>query len=195
MKLPRLDDPERYIDLFVVQFADGQVAVGYTAEEAATIAEQEACAEAKIFRIHDARPDGTVELVGVGRDRFSLEAGMFFGREAESPARADYEELGSLARGDPPPARCRLVLARWPDGRTPWVSGLIYPAEADHAMSRYLIEHRFAGGINVIGGVGAVTEFYASAEVVESEGLPSAGRFAPRDWEQLRRAMGETIQR
>ena len=195
-KLPRLDDPSRYVDLFVVDFADGQVGVGYTADEVAALAEREDYrARMKVYRIHDAQADGRVELVGVPIERFSLEAGMFFGTEQLSSARADHEELCSLLRRSPPPTRCRLVLGECRGWRTPFQVGLVYPAECDPAMARYLNEHRYHGGVNVVGGTGIVIEFNEQAIVLESEGFAPQADRAGRDWETLRTAVGQTLQR
>ena len=74
MRLPRLDNPQRYAGLFVVDFGE-TCSVGYTAEEVALLMESEAHADAKVYRIHNAYPDGTMELKGVPRNRFALEAG------------------------------------------------------------------------------------------------------------------------
>jgi hypothetical protein len=194
-KIPPLEDPQKYVDLFVVDLGDRGLGVGYTADEVAALIEQEAYADAKVFRIHDASPEGQVKLVGVPRERFGLEAGIFFGQEVESAARADYEGLLSLLRKHPPPTRLRLVLGHCRDWRAPYQTGMVYPAECDNAVSRYLLEHEYRGGINATGGVGIVTEFNAVVRVIDSEGFQAAADRRGRDWDQLRAAVGETIQR
>ncbi|MCG3180959.1 MAG: hypothetical protein BIFFINMI_03325 [Phycisphaerae bacterium] len=196
LKLPPLSDPQRYVDLFVVDFRDAGVGVGYTADEVAMFVEQEAWRDRlKVYRIHDARPDGRIELAGVPASRLALEAGMFFGRESESPARSDFEELRSLLSKDPPPARCRIALGCCNGWRAPWQVGLIYPAECDHAMSRYLLDHAYHGGINVVAGTGIVAEFNEAARVTDSQGFAAAADRRARTWEQVQASVGEPIQR
>lgn len=195
MKLPQVDQPEKYVDLFVVDLGDGKVDVGYTADEVAALLEQEQYAGAKVYRIADASPDGSMELVGVPRERFGLEAGMFFAQERESPAAADYEELRRILTKSAPPCRCRLVLGHCKDWRATYMTGLIYPAECDQAVSRFLMDHDFRGGISVAAGTSIVGDFNRDATVLASLGFEASADRRGRGWEQFRAAVGDGVQR
>ena len=69
MNLPKIDTPERYVGLYVIDFR-GQCGVGYTAEEVAELLESEKYTDVKVYKIHQARTDGTMELAGVPRDQW-----------------------------------------------------------------------------------------------------------------------------
>ena len=77
MKLPKLQKPDSYVGLYVVDFGDN-TGVGFTAQEVAELFESERYKDCKAYKIHRAYPDGRLELKGVRRDIFQLEAGMFF---------------------------------------------------------------------------------------------------------------------
>ena len=77
MKLPKLQKPDSYVGLYVVDFGDN-TGVGFTAQEVAELFESEQYKDCKAYKIHRAYPDGKLELKGVRRDIFQLEAGMFF---------------------------------------------------------------------------------------------------------------------
>ncbi len=165
MKLPELDSPESYGGLYVFDFGD-HVAVGYTADEIAVLVESERFAGGKIYRIHRALPDGTMELQGVPRQRFQCEAGLFFLRADEHRARADFDELARLAAADGPPCRMKAHLARLAGPQARLVTAIIYPAEYDPEVSAWLIRLDYRGGDTVEGGVSRVTDYYAAAPQV-----------------------------
>ena len=161
MKLPELKDPTRYAGLYVLDFGE-QTAVGYTAREVEVLLDHEAYRHCRVYKIHRAQPDGTLELKGVNASRFLLEEGMFFYRGQEVAARADFDQLRALAAEVIPPCRARLKLVRF-DGNEPehpqYVVALIYPAEYSNEISRWLLDADYAGGDHVEGGVSQVTDF------------------------------------
>ena len=159
MRLPRLNDPERYAGLYVFDFGD-QVAVGYTAAEIAVLIESERYADGTVYKIHRALPDGTMELRGVSRGRFQLEDGLFFYRREAGPARRDFDDLRALADASTPPCRAKLHLARLDAPGNPFVVALIFPAEYTDEMGHWLTEHDYAGGDYVEGGPSQVTGYY-----------------------------------
>jgi hypothetical protein len=59
MKLPELQNSQKYIDLYVVDFGQ-YCSVGFTAREVAELLESEKYSDCKVYKIHNARPDGTV---------------------------------------------------------------------------------------------------------------------------------------
>ena len=165
MRLPTLDEPSRYAGLYVFDFGD-QVAVGYTAEEIAVLLESERYRHGKVYKIHRALPDGTIELTGVPSARFTTEDGCFFYRERLSQARADFAELKALAEREPPPARAKLHLVELSGDQPDYVVALIYPAEFTDGMSQWFSRNDYRGGDRVEGGVSAVTTYYASRRVI-----------------------------
>ena len=62
MRLPEVKDGERYVGLYVVDFGD-HCGVGFTGEEVAELLDSEKFRDVKVFRIHNAYPDGKMELV------------------------------------------------------------------------------------------------------------------------------------
>ena len=93
---------DKYVGLYVFDFGD-QVAVGYTADEIAVLLESEKYADGKVYRIHRALPDGTMELQGVPREKFHCEDGLFFYRADDGQARQDLETFLAhlIPDGDP----------------------------------------------------------------------------------------------
>ncbi len=162
MRLPELDSPESYQGLYVFDFGD-HVAVGYTADEIAVLVESQRFAEGKIYRIHRALPDGTMELQGVPPQRFQCEQGLFFLRVGEQQARLDFDTLDRLAAADPPPCRMKAHLARLTGPQARLVTAIIYPAEFDPDVSDWLTRLDYRGGDTVEGGISAVTDYYAAA--------------------------------
>lgn len=160
MKLPDIQNADKYTGLYVVDFGD-HCGVGFTAEEVAELLESEKFADAQVYKIHRASPDGTMELKGVPRQTFGLEAGMFFYAADGTTANDDYHRLLAWADEQLPPSRCKVHLA---NAGELFVTALIYPAEYDDAFSRWLLEgHYFTTG-QVEAGIGAVMRYYDHTE-------------------------------
>ena len=90
MKLPEIKNPDKYVDLYVVDFGD-RSGVGFTADEVAQLLESEKFKDVKVYRIYNAYPDGRMELKGVPNEIFQLEAGMFFYEFDETIAQGDFK--------------------------------------------------------------------------------------------------------
>ena len=195
MELPTLEHPDRYTGLYVVDFGE-TVAVGYLAEEVAMLLESEAHRDAKVYRIHNAFPDGTMELKGVPRERFLLETGLFFYRRDLPGARREYAELRRLAGERPLPCRARLFLGRLPEtSRLAFVVGLAYPAEYDEDVSRWMLDNDVTVGERADGGVGRLKVIERDAQVIESTQLHAAPARRARSREEVFASVGEPIQR
>ena len=166
MKLPELQRAEKYAGLYVFDFGDGQTAVGYTADEIAVLLESEKYQEGKVYRIHRALPDGTLELEGVSRRRFELEDGIFFNASSEEASRQDYESLCKLAEQSPPPCRIKVQRATIAGAHYPHLTAAIFPAEFTHAVGDWLLAGAFDGGECVEGGPSQVTSFYEASPVL-----------------------------
>lgn len=162
MNLPEFKNADKYTGLYVVDFGD-HCGVGFTAEEVAELLESKQFAEVQIYKIHRANPDGTMELKGVNKDTFQLEAGMVFYAADETTAKNDHQRLLAWADEQLPPARCKVHLANTGES---FVTALIYPAEYDDAFSRWLLDGSYQTAGQVEGGTGAVQRYYDVAEEI-----------------------------
>lgn len=198
MKLPRLDEPQRYQGLYIFDFGEW-TAVGYTAEEIATLLDSEQYRDGKVYRIHRAWPDGRMELRGVSPERFHLESGMFFYREDTQTAQSDYIQLTRLAGLVPPPCRAYVQLAELPsgDGReSRYVTALIYPAEFEDDIAAWMLDSDYAGGDFVEGGVSQVTDYYRlDKQILERAQLWSSTSGQSRSAETVLSAVRQAVQR
>ena len=195
MQLPKLEHPDRYTGLYVVDF--GQTAsVGYTAEEVAVLLESEAYAHVKVYRIYNACPDGRMELKAVPRERFQLETGLFFYSRELQAARRDFEEMRRLAEEVPPPCRAQLLLAVLPEqARLRFVVGLAYPAEYEDDMARWMLERQVSAGEYADGGMGRLECIRRDARVMDSCQLHAAANRRARTRDEVLAAVGQPVQR
>ena len=157
MELPKLQNSEKYIGLYIFDFGD-HTGVGFTAEEVAELLESEKYKHNKVYKIHRAYPDGTLELKGVQAQTFQLEAGMFFYSNALESSRGDFEKLVCLADKISPPCRAKLHLSKYANDK--YVVALIYPAEYDDELSSWLLDGQYKTSGAVEGGIGAVQRYF-----------------------------------
>lgn len=169
MKLPKLQKPDSYIGLYVVDFGDN-AGVGFTAQEVAELFESEKFGYCKAYKIHKAYPDGRLELKGVQKETFQLETGMFFFSSGIDTARNDYKRLVKFGIETNLPCKAIVHLARYSDDK--FAVALIYPAEYDEEISNWLLEHNYKSAGVAEGGVSAVTRYYdARPEILERHQL------------------------
>jgi len=193
MKLPKLQKPDRYVGLYVVDFGD-HTGVGFTAEEAAELFESERYKDCKAYKIHKAYPDGRLELKGVRREIFQLEAGMFFYSADVETARDDYKRLVKSGIETNVPCKAKIHLAKYSPDR--FAVALIYPAEYDEEMSDWLLEHAYKTAGPAEGGMTAVTRYYdAKPEILERHQLWSRSSVESRTGEELLAAIKTAVQR
>jgi hypothetical protein len=192
MKLPEVQNADKYTGLYVVDFGD-HCGVGFTAEEVTELLESERFADVQIYKVHRANPDGTMELAGISKQTFQLEAGMFFYANEEQDARADFERLTAWADEYLPPARCKVHLANHGDS---YVTALIYPAEFDDAFSGWLLDANYRTAGQVEGGAGAAGRYYeANWDVAERKQLWPASSIEHLQGEALLEATNRAIVR
>jgi len=173
MKIPAIDNAEKYVGLYVMDLGQ-QCEIGYTAEEVGALLESRDYSDAKIYKIYRAKPDGTMELHGVVRDKFQLESGMFFYCRDERSGLADFQELIEWNRHQKPPCRAKLHLARGSD--TQLIIALIYPAEYENEIGNWLADSGFKGAGPVDAGISQVERYYnGQYELLQSEQFRSAG--------------------
>lgn len=173
MKLEKLENPDKYTGLYVVDFGD-HTSVGFTGSEVEMLLESEKYSSIKVFKIHNAYPDGSLELRGISNDIFQLESGMMFYSSSLEDAKNDYKRLLDLAvQAEKFPARTKLHLSKLNDNA--YVVAMIYPAEADSNISSWLLDNDYQTGGAVNGGTQAVSDYYAAAgEIIERHQLVSS---------------------
>ena len=192
MKLPDIKEAGKYEGLYVVNFGD-HCGVGYVAEEVAELLESEQFTDVQVYKVHRANPDGTMELKGVTKETFQLEAGMFFYAADEVTAKADFKRLTAWANEHLPPARCKVHLANNGDS---YVTALIYPAEFDDAFSQWLLDSNYRTTGQAEGGTGAVQQYYDSRpKVLERKQLWPESSIEHLQGEALLEATNRTIVR
>ncbi len=193
MKLPQTQTPEKYVGLYVIDFGS-QCAMGYTAEEAAALLETEEYAGIKVYKIYRAYPDGRMELQAVTPQRFQSESGMFFHCRDEKSGQQEYQQLLRWSQEEPPPCRAKLQLTREADGRL--LLALIYPAEYEQEISRWLGASGFQGGGPVDAGISQVSRYYQrNLESVQREQLWPVESLQSRSLEELKACVGMELQR
>jgi len=193
MKLPKLQNTEKYVGLYIFDFGD-HVGVGFTAEEVAELLESEKYKDGKVYKIHRAYPDGTLELKGVLAENFQLEAGMFFYSSDLETGRRDFKALVNLAVKSAPPSRAKVHLAGYRDGG--FVVALIYPAEYDAEVSSWLLDGRYKTSGAAEGGVGAVQRYYnRQAEILDRHQLFGKSELTNRTGVELLASMKFAVQR
>jgi len=193
MKLPKLQKPDSYVGLYIIDFGDN-TGVGFTAQEVAELFESERYKDCKAYKIHRAYPNGKLELKGVRRDIFQLEAGMFFFSADSETARDDYKRLVKLGIETNLPCKAIVHLARYSDDK--FAVSLIYPAEYDDEISGWLLEHGYKTSGTVEGGISAVTRYYgAKPEILERHQLWGKSSVESRTGEELLASTKIAVQR
>lgn len=193
MKLPKLEQPQRYAGLYIFDFGD-QAGVGFTAEEVAELLESERYRDGKVYKIHRAYPNGQMEIKGVPARTFQLESGMLFHSTAPEQAQGDFKRLVGAAITTEPPCRAKVQLAQYADDR--FAVALIYPAEYEDEVSAWLLacEYRTAGAAE--GGVGAIERYYRDApEIIERHQLFGVSEGISRTGDELLTSLKRAVQR
>lgn len=196
--MPKLEKPDRYVGLYVVDFGDdlpdAHTGVGFTAEEVAELFESEKYKECKAYKIHRAYPDGRLELKGVRREIFQLEAGMIFYSGDINTARDDYNRLVKLGVETEVPCRAKVHLAKYDSDK--FAVALIYPAEYDDEISGWLLEHGYKTAGAAEGGTAAVSRYYdAKPKILERHQLWNKSAIESRTGEELLAATKIAVQR
>ncbi len=196
MVLPELEQPTRYQGLYVYDFGQW-CAVGYTADEIAVLIESEQYRGGKTYKIHRATPDGRMELRGISAERFQLESGMFFPRSELTDARADFESLRSAAECTPPPCRARLHLADRGEAHSArFVVALVFPAEYEDDMGRWLLAVDYQGGDLAEGGISHAAQYNEeSLTVLDRRQLWPSSTQSSRSAEEVLAGVRRAVQR
>lgn len=193
MKLPQLENADRYTGLYVVDFGDHS-GIGFTADEAAELLESQRFENIKVYKIYKAYPDGTVELKGIPADIFQLEIGMFFYSNDEATGQKDFKNLVDIAVRTVPPGRAKVHLAKYADDK--FVTALIYPAEYNEEFSQWLSEANYKTAGSAEGGIEAAKRYYAAdVEILERQQLFGKSAIENRSGSELLAATKLALQR
>jgi len=193
MRLPKVKNSGKYVGLYVFDFGES-CSVGFTAEEMAELLESEKFKDGNVYKIKSVRVDGTMELVGVRREMFELESGMFFYSGDISKAMEDYKKLVAVAVKSAPPARAKVHLGKYDDEK--YVVGLIYPAEYEDGFSSWLLESGYFTAGAACGGIGSVESYYKdSPELIERHQLFGRDSLENRTGEELLCSVKLAVQR
>lgn len=193
MELPKLQNSEKYVGLYIFDFGD-HAGVGFTAREVAELLESERYKHGKVYKIHKAYPDGKLELKGVNSETFRLEAGMFFYSTNHQNSVDDFKKLINLAVTKSPPCRAKLHLARYSADK--FTVALIYPAEYDDEISSWLLDADYKTAGTAEGGIEAVQRYYdAAPEILKRHQLFGKSAFESRTGDQLLAGIKLAVQR
>ncbi len=193
MKLPELKKPEKYVGLYIVDFGD-YTSVGFTAQEVAEIMESEKYKNAKAYKIHNAYPDGKLELKGVPAKIFQLEIGIFFYADTIETTTQNFNNLVNLAVTSAPPCRAKVHLAKYTDDK--FTVALIYPAEFNDEISSWLLDINYKTEGTAEGGIEAVNRYYDdNPQILDRHQLFSQSEQTHRTGQQLLASIKLAVQR
>lgn len=193
MNIPKVENPNKYTGLYVVDFGETS-SVGFTANEVAELLESEKFADVKVYKIHNASPDGKMELKGVPSETFQLEMGMFFYAGTETTSEKEYNDLVALAETTLPPCRAKIELAQINDNL--YTTAIIYPAEYNDEVSSWLIDIDYKTSGAAAGGIEAVTSYNDhKTKTIQSDQLHSADAYKSKTGEELFSSTKLAIQR
>ncbi len=193
MKIPKVQNPQKYVGLYVVDFGDHS-GTGFAAQEVAELLESEKFKHIKVYKIHNAYPDGRMELKGIPAQIFRLEKGMFFYSSDLKSAQANFKRLVDLAVKLAPPARAKVHLAEYSEEE--FVTALIYPAEYDGEFSRWLTDGGYKTAGAAEGGLEAVQRYYdRKPEVLDRHQLFGQAAYESRTGAELLASVKLAVQR
>ncbi len=195
MHLPGLDNPHRYVGLFVYDFKT-HVAVGYTSQEVRYLRESKEHQDGTAYEIYRANDQGGLELRGAMDERLTSKEAMCFLREDGDAARHDYDQIRKLSERHPLPARVELQLIKHDEFELEHMAVLIYDATSTNAISSWLGSVDFAGGDQVLGGIDVYAKLVAVEGLrVDTCNLPSLLNYTDRTKEQVLDSVSLAVQR
>jgi len=195
VKLPALDQPQRYVGLYVYDFGD-HASVGYTAREIRYLRESQSHRHGTAYEIYRATDDGVVELRGTLDERLGACEAMCFLRHDAAQARRDYDAYCESAERHPVPCPTEILLARLYDFEPPDVTALLYAASAGTAMSGWLTSAGVRAGDVVVGGIDAHAQLVASGGLrIASRQLRTLIDYQDRSAEEVLRTIHLPLQR
>ena len=162
MKIPPLQQPERYAGSYLLDLGD-RVCVGYTADEVAVLLETEECRSATAYLIHRVDERGNVELVGVSTKDVVRRDILIFAFDSPDAARTAFSCLRRLAAKTPAPCPCSMELTDFDGVEPSHVISLTFPQAASGQLSAWLERNEFDAGDRVFGGPQTLSQYQAAA--------------------------------
>ena len=194
MKLPQIQNTDKYTGLYIIDFDDETTSVGFTANEVARILESEKFKDVKVYKIHRAYPDGQMEIKGIRNEIFQLESGLFFYSDSQDCAQKDFKKLQQTAIKSAPPCRAKLHLSQLAPNS--FVTALIYPAEFEDEISNWLMDAKFKTQGPAQAGIQNVSRYYDSnSQILERHQLFAESKWTDRSSDQLLQNMKKALQR
>jgi len=194
LKLPKLEDPQRYAGLYIFDFGD-QVALGYTAAEIAILLDHDKFKGGKVYKIYRAYPDGRLEIKGVASQKFLQESCMVFWFDTLASARQGFEQLRQLAQQITPPCRSKVQLSACTDSLQRYCIAIIYPGEFEEEMGRWMLDIDFQAGSAVEAGPSLVSRYYDISQVRDSFQLWGTADQTSRSKQQVLENIHLAVQR
>ncbi len=193
-RLPALSNPVRYTGLYIFDFGD-HVSVGYTLEEIEYLLNESEYSQCKVYKIHRAHSDGTLEICGVSRMDWSRMGGLVLWFSQEEAARLAFDKLFELASKTPPPGRCEIILTHKRCAEYPYALIIRYVQELDEVMSNWLIELDFFAGDYSQSGTRIISQLIAGANQLGCYQLEPKEFLVSRTKEQVLADVDKLIQR
>lgn len=194
MNIPHLQNPQKFKGLYIVDFGDYS-STGFTADEVAMLLESEKFSHIKVYKIYNAYPDGRLEIKGVANETFNFESGMFFYASDLETAQNDFDRLVSSAITVAPPSRAKVQLAEYSDGNK-FATAIIYPAEYNDEIGRWMIEINYKTRGLVQAGIEATTAYYEnSPAILQRHQLFASSINEPRTADELFAEITKPFQR
>jgi len=195
MRLPAIQEPERYVGLYVYDFGT-HVAIGYTAAEVGHLRSSELHRQGMAYQIYRVDEAGVLELRGVLDARLAGMEAVCFLRANPSMARRDFDTITATAAECPLPCAAELHVASLDAFHPPHVTAITYGASATDAISGWLIKHGGRLGDQVVAGLDVFMEFAGSTgERIESCHLPALLDYSDRPAQEVLQAVHQPIQR
>ena len=128
------------------------------------------------------------------REIFQLEAGMFFYSSSEEAGAADFKKLVGIAVSSTPPCNAKVHLAKY--GVSRFVTAVIYPAEYDDQVSRWLLDNNYRTSGAAQGGIEAVERYYSDApQILKRHQLFGQSSLESRSGDELLANLKVAVQR
>lgn len=119
---------------------------------------------------------------------------MFFYSDTVGQAGSDFDRLADLAARGGFPCRAKMHLAKY--SKDKFATAVIYPAEYDDEVSRWLLDRDYRTAGAAEGGIAAVEKYYhSSIEVLRRHQLFGKSQWVSRSGTQLLAGVKQALQR
>ncbi len=194
-RLPALRDPVRYAGLYIFDFGEGRVAVGYTAQEIEYLLADPRYECGQVYKIYRANTDGTLEIRGVNPLLWRFPAGMVFWFSDRPEAVEAYDELKALSESACPPGEFDLYLVETAGETYPYAMVMRYAQELDDAIAAWLLKINYEAGEFTEGGNKLITQLLTKSTELLAERLGAEGFRKSRSRDEVLESVDQAVQR